>query len=196
MEAHNATKQAQFANTLNEGDTVHIKYNSAFSDTVQEITGEVVSVKVSEDEILGTTTSFRFESDGEVYDYTHREGTGSECLHKARYNWSHGEKFEARNGRITTQEVDKDAIVSMSKEDEDEDETPTVEGVEKTETGTIRFTVNDPNESYSQGYLAEQHDGLEGDYRLVVAPKSVGDELHNAMVESAKPFGVETIDTA
>jgi len=86
-------------------------------------------------------------------------------------------------------------VVEKAEED-NTDETTTVENAEKTETGTVRFTVSTSQSEYNESYLAEQHDGIPGAYKLVVSPGTVDDNLHNQMIQAGKPHGVETIDTA
>ena len=87
-------------------------------------------------------------------------------------------------------------LTVVSTDDGSKDETATVERVEETETGAVRFTVSLLGTDYEKSYVAEQHDDIHGAYKLVVSPADVGETLHETMEQLAEPFGVETIDTA
>ena len=86
-------------------------------------------------------------------------------------------------------------LTVVSTDNDSDDETATVESVEETETGAVRFTVSLPGTDYGKSYVAEQHDDIPGAYKLVVSPATVGETLHDTMEQLAEPFGVDTIDT-
>jgi len=173
MEAHNATNEAQTQiNTLAD---------VAVGDVIR-------SGRHNEDEtvILVKTNAIRTElKDGS--ERTHVLDKTNEEMHADKgASFKLPGKTDHRHFLTVVETAEKDNT----------DETATVESAEKTETGTVRFTVSNPQSEYKESYLAEQHDGITGAYKLVVSPGTVGDNLHDQMVQAGKPHGVETIDTA
>ncbi len=173
MEAHNATNEAQTQiNTLADvsvGDVIR-RNRRTETETVVEVTNNTVRTELK---------------DGS--ERTHALDKTNDEMHADK-----GASFKLSGSTDNRHFL---TVVETDRQD-NTDETATVENVEKTETGTVRFTVSNPQSEHNESYLAEQHDNIPGAYKLVVSPETVGDNLHKQMIQAGKPHGVETIDTA
>lgn len=101
MQAHELIEGA------NEGDELTVNYDSAHSDDVQEISGEVLEAGRSWN---GEMVEAEFKNSDGIYCIRMDPETGTGRLERNSYSWQNGERVKKTGSRRVTQWGNGDAI--------------------------------------------------------------------------------------